>query len=285
LEADGVQPIPFKGPTLAAIAYQDLSLREFSDLDVLVQDADIAAAEGVLTATGYRSLRRLNYEHLFVRDDGVAVDLHWRLAHPGFPIALGPADLTPCRAPIRLAGGEVLALPAEHLLPVLCVHGTKHCWERLQWVCDVAELTRAHPELDWELVTSRARRFGVERLVLLGLRLAGDLLDVPLPEAVARATRRDRRVGALAALVRDGFLSDGEHALPRADAQMFQIEARERLRDRVRHSVYLARSAAAGGARPRLPLPALVALLYAALRPLWRLTKWGLRPFVTGARR
>ena len=35
--ASRINAIPFKGPVLAAAVYKDLSLRQFSDLDVLVQ--------------------------------------------------------------------------------------------------------------------------------------------------------------------------------------------------------------------------------------------------------
>jgi len=49
----GIAAAPFKGPVLAASAYEDLSLRQFSDLDVLVNRRDILKAEGLLASQGY----------------------------------------------------------------------------------------------------------------------------------------------------------------------------------------------------------------------------------------
>ena len=40
LEANGISAVAFKGPTLAVIAYGNLALREFCDLDVLVKEKD-----------------------------------------------------------------------------------------------------------------------------------------------------------------------------------------------------------------------------------------------------
>src|SRR5438876_1110475 len=40
-QTHGITAIPFKGPTLAALAYGDLALRQFNDLDFLVNSRDI----------------------------------------------------------------------------------------------------------------------------------------------------------------------------------------------------------------------------------------------------
>ncbi|MCA9471117.1 MAG: nucleotidyltransferase family protein [Nitrospira sp.] len=43
---------------------------------------------------------------------------------------------------------QVRSLRAEELLLILCVHGSKHVWEELKWVCDVTELIRAQ-QIGW----------------------------------------------------------------------------------------------------------------------------------------
>src|SRR5262249_27858949 len=45
----------FKGPVLAHLVYGHISLREFSDLDVIVHQADLSKAEDILTARGYQA--------------------------------------------------------------------------------------------------------------------------------------------------------------------------------------------------------------------------------------
>ena len=61
-EAHGICVIPFKGPTLAAMAYGNLALREFDDLDILVRKQDVPRAEELLVSMEYRSQCRLNGE-------------------------------------------------------------------------------------------------------------------------------------------------------------------------------------------------------------------------------
>src|SRR5215210_7856004 len=53
LAAHGVSAIPYKGPTLAIVAYKNLALREFCDLDILLHERDILPAKKVLTSLGY----------------------------------------------------------------------------------------------------------------------------------------------------------------------------------------------------------------------------------------
>src|SRR5262245_24893314 len=45
----------FKGPVLTYAMYDDLSLREFSDLDIIVQETDLSKAEDILIARGYQA--------------------------------------------------------------------------------------------------------------------------------------------------------------------------------------------------------------------------------------
>ena len=59
----------------------------------------------------------------------------------------------------------------EELLIILCVHGSKHAWERLKWVVDVAELLRSQ-RLNWKRVFSTATKWKCRRMALLGLAFA-----------------------------------------------------------------------------------------------------------------
>ena len=49
-----VLALPFKGPTLAQFAYGDVALREFGDLDLLLQESDFPRARSLLVDQGYR---------------------------------------------------------------------------------------------------------------------------------------------------------------------------------------------------------------------------------------
>ena len=278
-----VVAVPYKGPTLAARCYGDLSLRPFRDLDFLVRPQDLAPARQVLAADGYapsppRTPRQEAAIHTTWREDafwrdGDVVELHWAFAPREFPLPLKVEDVWARLEPLPIGGTLVRTLSAEHLLMVLCAHGAKHSWERLGWICDVAELLRRTPALDLSGMLAQARSLGVERIVLLGLRLAAELLDVPLPEDVACRARDDRAVGALAAQVRAIlFLRMPTGTSHSWESRLFHLRTRERWRDRLRYCARVALTPTAGDwAWLRLP-DALYALYYVT-RPIRLIAK------------
>jgi len=208
--AHGIPAVPYKGPALAVSAYGNLALREFIDLDILVHRQDVAKAREVLVYMGYRARYRLTgaqeeaflrskYEHPFTREDGkVVVELHWELAERHF-LPFDNERLWERLEPVSLGGKDVPTFSPEDMLLILCVHGAQHAWERLGWVCDVAELIRVRQEgMGWDDIMAQASALGGERMLLLGLCLANDLLGVALPERVAQRVRADATAKALA---------------------------------------------------------------------------------------
>ena len=167
-QARGIPVIPFKGPVLAAAVYGDLSLRQFTDLDVLVHQRDVPRACALLIEEGYnllntnsrpnacRSRSTEEYHYTFTHADGPCpVELHWAFTPKHFSWPCDIAGLWERLEPVSLAGKSARTLAPEDLLPILCVHGAKHCWERLEWICGVAELIRVAQARDWKRVSSK----------------------------------------------------------------------------------------------------------------------------------
>jgi hypothetical protein len=251
LEGDGIVAIPFKGPALAATAYGTLALRAFSDLDVLIQTADVRSAQATLVTHGFTPrvaltgrraalAQHLGREASFTRYDGaVTVELHWDVAPWFFACPLDLTGVFARRESLSLGSRSVPSLAAEDLLLVLCIHASKHLWERLQWIEDVAELIRVRPGLDWSRVRDDARQSGALRMLRLGLRLARDLLGARIPEAMEREVERDSASGLLAAQVVARLDEERLAPVTGTDTLRFHLRARERLRDRVRYCLRL----------------------------------------------
>ncbi len=159
LESCGVSATPYKGPVLAAQAYGDVALREFSDLDIIVPQRQIVAAHEALLDLGFcpeiaaiepsQSPRRTPGQYAYRNGAGTPwklVELHTERTLRYFPAALDLQALCTRRQPITLAGRQVLTFSAEDTLLLLSVHGSKHLWDRLSWIADIAALTaRSHP--------------------------------------------------------------------------------------------------------------------------------------------
>lgn len=180
-----------------------------------------------------------------------------------------PIQFEPLLRPLQTSsfcGAEVLFFSPEDLLFVLCGHGAKHRWGRLEWICDISELIRGYQtQIDWNEVIESAERFGIRRMVFLGLHLAAELLESPVPEEVLQAIRTDVTVTRLGADVRRRLSSPPTAAGIFANS-FFYIRARERRADRMRYLVRLLLRPTPGD-WSLIQLPAHLHFLYYLLRP------------------
>ena len=279
LEVHGIPAIPLKGPILAASVYGNLALRQFCDLDILVQRKDIPKTKGLLVSLGYRAQTALTAqqeaaslrsrcESEFVREDGrVRVDIHWELMPKYFSVPLGPDCLWASRERRFFSGMTVLDLSRENLLLFLCVHGFKHCWERLDWLCGAAELIRAHSGMNWERVMRRSDMLGSTRMLLVSLHLANDLLGTALPQEVLQRIEVDTVVQSLARKIRGRLFHEAGKPPGVLKTALIHLRGRERLRDRIRFCYRLALIPNLGD-WSFLPLPRPFSFLYYFIRPI-----------------
>ena len=183
----GIRFATFKGPSLAAALYGDLSLRECNDIDIIVDKQDVAQAEAILGSLGYRAVHGspvfrhafLAYQRqfAFVRESPrFAVDLHWDFADSYVPFPISPAEIWNNLEELDMGGWAVPTLGRNNLALFLAGHGSKEGWRCLSWVGDFAMLIEKHHDLDWDHLLARAQRRGCGRSLLLGCYLAAELL-------------------------------------------------------------------------------------------------------------
>ena len=283
-----IPAIPYKGPILAASAYRNLAFRVFGDLDILIRRQDALRVKALLIAQGYRRSEQPTVaqeamwfqtacEYNFVSNDGkVMVEPHWDIARRKFCFLLDPESLWERLEPISLAGTAVPTFRTQDLLLIVCMNGTKDAWKSLKQICDVAELIRTH-EMDWELVIKQARLLGSERMLLLSLFLASDLLGTALPEKIWQGIRGDPSIKSLAAQVRERLFVEVDNS-PRfedSNFSLWDIRVRERLQDRVRYCFTVVFSPNEGDAA-LLPLPPYLYFIYYLLRPIRLFVRYGL---------
>lgn len=249
----GVNTIPYKGPILSLFAYDDLALRRFVDLDVIVKKHDVARARDLLLADGYALAKPLTAEQQdlllrtqhnlqFTKDNRrLIVELHWEVAPHLFASTVQGETLWNNLVDFELNGTTVKTFSAEDLLFSLCVHGSRHLWERLGWICDVAELI-SRRDLNWTALLDRAAKADTERMFLLGIHLAEKLLDAPLPAAVKRRCDADKRLEPLAANIIQHLFNGTEH-IPATSSEIFRynLGVRKSLSARTRYLVHTLR--------------------------------------------
>jgi len=306
-EREGITAIPFKGPVLGAMAYRDVTLRQFTDLDLFVRRRELATLVTLMLANGYLSNAHDGAEatrrsiasdgdvayrgpsyYAFYRADGrCRVDLQWRMAGRFFSFTLD--DLAQWElADVPFAGRGMRTFSVTDTLLILCVHGSKHQWEHLKWICDVAECIRARgDEIDWTGLRDKARLRRAGRMVCLGLALAESLLGAPVPRHVSAWVWSDPRLSVLvrdcgAALFHDAAQAAG---LPRL---LFYMKTQDGWRERTRFGVTYARQWVARVVKPNdrdtawVALPRRLEPLYYLLRPARVLASFARRASAPG---
>ena len=288
LKSRGIRTLPLKGPVLALQAYGDLSARQITDLDFLIQNRDVEEACSVLGEAGYRTespltpkmIRHLTQtgKDFWLRDADSQLDFHQQIPEgsPSFRLKevlwedLRPLEFLNCRTQV---------LSPENTLFLLLIHGTEHGWNTLKVIADLGYFIQATPELDWEAVVSRAKELRSLRILAIGLTLAENFLGLNLPLEMKDTINRERKGRELAEAIIEGFFNDtGESR----ELTIFQ-RSFDSLSDRLKYTVYYALAPRAGDWMT-LPLPDPLFPVYYLYRPLHVLAKFGptmLRSFFT----
>jgi hypothetical protein len=254
-DAHHLYAIPYKGPALAVSAYGNTALRPFGDLDIWIPQHDMKKGKALLLSLGYQpgipdmgqdedTYIRTNHAFPFFRkerDIVLWVDLQWDVTQPPFscPIAFPP--LWERRQTVSL-GRNIPNLCAEDTLLVLCIHGTKHRWEKLMWICDIAALLRSQTQLDWSFLVREAEKLGGSRMLLFGLHLANILLDAPLPPEIHERIKVNPFPRSLVQQVRkELFCGTSPHSKILEERPFFYeqkpffyLKVRERWQDKIR---------------------------------------------------
>lgn len=277
-KAHGIPSIPYKGPVLAASVYGNLALREFGDLDILVQERDYETAQHLLISRGFRRTIEHEWEVEFVDGSGrVAVDLHKRIASRNIPSPLSFNYLSKRLAPVNLAGTIVATLCSEDALLMLSIQVTKDKNLQLAKICDIAELLCAHQHLNWARVLKRAKRLGAQWMLLYGVRLTSDLLGTAVPQGLACDMSFHPSVNGLIANARRQFFHRDEAVPEQRPADCLRWVMQQRVRDklwRYLHDVLVP----CEPDRRLVRLSTKLSFLYYLVRPVRLIAKHGLLP-------
>jgi hypothetical protein len=242
----GVRSFAFKGPALSLAAYGDVGVRDSIDLDIVVRPRELDRARAVMLAAGYvsrsemsaaqeRMLQRSFGHFSYMRaDEPAGVELHWRFAAPRYPWSMPPDDVLARSGTITLAGAVVTVADATDEVLLQAMHGTRHQWERIEWLLVFARLVRG-AKVDASALLERARSNGSERALGVALRLSMDLLGAALPPTLA-AVATGRPAGKRAAAIGRGIereIRSGASSL--AQPYALNLRTMDRAGDRARY--------------------------------------------------
>jgi hypothetical protein len=251
-ESKQIPAIPYKGPAIAVGIYGNLALRQFADLDILVPDTDVWRATELLIEQGYQahfvipvskqsSFIRLSYVRLFHHEtQKITVELHWRLAPRFFGAPFDTSNLWQRSRQLELQGSSVRMPRPEDLILMLCIHGAKDCWQKLEWICGLAELVRSKTDVDWQRVLAHAKEIRSVRILSLGLVLAHELLNAPVPDHVLQQLSSSKQLNELVEQISTQLFRDDVKSLSLTQRVRFHLGVKDSLVERVRYCTRLA---------------------------------------------
>lgn len=196
LETQKFRYIAIKGPVLSQELYQDITIRQICDLDLLIDETDLLLIADILIDLGYESTLPLSLlkNRGFISLDNdftflnpakkIMVELHWKLFPTRHKMPFDFGTLYQHVKQVSIQKQNINTLSTEHNILYLTLHASKHVFEQLKWVCDIDRLIRNNPKLNFDKLYDEAKSLEVQEAFLLGLLISHQLYETPLPSTL-----------------------------------------------------------------------------------------------------
>jgi len=220
-DENGLKIIPYKGSILALMAYDNLSLREFDDIDLYVSYEDIPKVKKILISSGYELSTQLTNSQekvynkfqreltLINKFNNILVELKWKFPVPSFSFQEDPnIILSSGSQKIELNHAKIETLTPEYLLILLSLHNAGHYWPYLSWICDISELLKSQKFFDWPLALDTASRIGACRILNINLLLSYDLFETKIPVNVLSQLKQDDVAKVVSEKIKNNLFSN-----------------------------------------------------------------------------
>jgi len=169
-ERAGISVVLLKGPTISRWLYDAPGERPYDDIDVLVRERELRAAEDVLRRGGFRFVHDDWHGRIWLRGP-INVDLHGRIVGLGaepdqvFEAVLGSSERFPLgRGSIRMPSSAMRAL-------LIALHAAQHGPDLPHPLEDLRRAVARLPGETWEEAADLAGELDARRAFATGLDL------------------------------------------------------------------------------------------------------------------
>lgn len=280
LEKKGVKAVTHKGPVLAHTAYGNIAYRAFDDIDILIQRSDANKAKKIMIENGYSfdqpievktsTYVKLASEYQFKSHSGATIEINWSFVGSYFYFPTNPKLLFNDLKLLKINGSEIKTFSPDNEFLMLCIHCSKHNWQRLSWICDLGEVLE-NKTINWSEVWKKADQLAVKRIVLVNLFLLKYLFGFEFSHEIEKIQDKDAQELACH-IIRRKF-GDGEDLWNTLEKFFLYTKKRETL-------VYGVMDCLGGLTKPIyqdyqiIKLPESLFVLYSIIRPFLLLRKF-----------
>ena len=191
--------IALKGIFLSEWLYQDIGLRQFSDIDLLVKEEDGEKCITILEQLGYKK-QQSDKLSVFVESqfeivhypamtlNGVSIEIHIRLHQKTENYKVIIPQLWENSNSSIINGVQVNSLTINDLLIYLCLHLDKHFRSgHVQFTCfnDITNIVEVYSKsIDWNAFKVTCQLFNCEDIVFRYLVLIHNYMNAPVPTEI-----------------------------------------------------------------------------------------------------
>jgi hypothetical protein len=195
LNAENIEIIAFKGPTLSQSIHGNVLDRQYTDIDILIAENNLFKAAKILANHHYESEHSIEFLKnktllkiekdftLYNTKNKISVELHWKLFENKLVYKSNLNYFKEDGNYIVISGLKIKVLNDEQLLLYLALHGSKHYWERIEWVVDIDRLIRGHT-INWEKLVLLAQQLEIENIFYFCLSVSDKMFDTPIPKDI-----------------------------------------------------------------------------------------------------
>lgn len=196
----GIRFILLKGISLVSTVYNNLGLRSFVDIDLLVKKEDLPALKNKLENLNYKlqcpkkallSERFGCAEWIFVREGFIPLDVRWQLCqYERFKgiIKFNERQIFQDAAHFKMNNNQLLSLSKEDLFLYLSMHfALVHKFSGFSWFYDLkAVIDYYGRDFDWGLLINKARKANLTTVLYYVLYFYKKFLDTDFPSEILR---------------------------------------------------------------------------------------------------
>ena len=219
LKENDIKALAIKGPVLSQIIYGNIAQRQYADLDILMAKNDIYKAGVVLKNAGYISEHSIEFLKnstllkvakdfsIFNSAHNVHIEFHWQLFLERQIKKSKIVLFSPLNPAYQINNQTIPTLKDDENLIFLLLHGSKHMWERIEWIVDIDRFIRLKGEsIDWDKLSLMARDMKAEVMFYLGLSISNELFSTPLDQNILAKIKTMKKVHAAQEFILKGMI-------------------------------------------------------------------------------
>ncbi len=196
LRNNGLDPIPYKGPTLGIIAYGDIALRSSADIDIMIHNFEFEQAINIFVNNGYSipvssKKKIIKYTYKTWRDINLEkgeyhFDIHQQI-EKGPEFFRPDDDAFKSCIKVKLNKKEIKTFSPEETLVIMAINCASDGYGSFKHYRDITGIIIKNPDLNWEKVFFSAGKKKSLKIVKISLKFSKLFCGLKLPEDISEA--------------------------------------------------------------------------------------------------